>query len=724
MTTAPRTDRLAYWWASNPKARRIATVITIAHTLALWSVVNAPAATASAGAAALGWTGIRDSYGVPIAAYFVSMVSTPEAALNNGQEISLLDPVSWMKWTAEVLQTGLTHSTAAWWITSTVGIYIFMVGTSLWLLRFALSTKWLVLIASIARPVYNAVTTVANQLYLGPITVTLCVVIGGLHILRGRAGRGWALIGTGALFTVLLLTVFADPIGELYSEHGLLAMGRETGFAIAQATRGHPYAPGQSLDAQQNALIGELITSGVRHPVQVVNFGMVIDDIGGCADAWSRAVMSANGAGPGPAWAMRGINQGGCGAPQALAHAQQLGGGDFVPALLFCCAGLGLSIFLWYVSITNFLVGLKATYFGTVVGPAFMVGMSGLADRAMSYAKHSAWQLLLHAVELAVYTAFLGIVMVWLGFALTTTTLGTGTISVMPRMLIVMLAAVVALVLFRFIEKQFHTDGIGTIGHTIRGAAGGLADRSRDHYNKARDGVDEARGMFGKARKRFGRQGGEDGDASEEAASESASSAPGFDTFKPRPNTRVSRKWVSERLLPRTAVQGAASGSGAAESAAAATGTRAAVGTATKVLAPEVALPAAAVGATVHAVRKHKENKQERKPASSSGPSPERPQASSGPDRRDPDRHHATEGTSQPAGEHETFGSRQSAARRSRHDGDRSGARDVVPTGVEAPPIERHRTDESSADGAALELGTLRRPPGTNTPAKRKGDQK
>src|SRR5260370_687287 len=78
---------------------------------------------------------------------------------------------------------------------------------------------WLVTLAQIARPVYNAVTTVASQMYLGPIAITLCAIIGGINILRGHRGRGWAIIGTGVLFTVLLLTVFADPITDLYSDH-------------------------------------------------------------------------------------------------------------------------------------------------------------------------------------------------------------------------------------------------------------------------------------------------------------------------------------------------------------------------------------------------------------------------------------------------------------------------------------------------------------------------
>lgn len=702
------TDRMAYWLA-HPCIRRMSVVIALVHGLAIWSVCAAPMAAASTGEALLGWTGLRDSYGVPASQYFVSLVSTPEATLNNGQDVSMLDPSSWTKWVGQAMETAVTHSTAAWWLTLATAGYVFLVGVSLWLVRFALSTRWLVVIAQIARPIYNAVNTVAQQLYLGPITVTLCVMIGGFHILRGHRGRGWALIGTGALFTVLLLTVFADPIGELYSEHGLLAMGRETGFAIAQATRGNPYAPGQPLEAQLDALVGQLITSAVRQPLQVINFGTVVDEVPGCAAKWSAAIVNADGSGPGPAHAMGPVSEGGCGAVAAMAHAQHLGGGDFMTALVFLFAGLVLSIFLWYVAITNFLVGLKAAYFGTAVGPAFMVGMTGLAERAMAYAKHSAWQLLIHAVELAVYTAFLGVVMVWIGFALTTPALGHGTVSVAPRMLIVMLAAIVAFLLFRFIERQFHSDGIGTISHTVRDTAGTLWQGGRDRYDHARGQVDHARDTAGRLRGRFRRARRDDSaDAGAEDGTGSSSTTPGFDTFDARPqSSRASKKWVAERLLARRstpagaapAAEGAASGGGAAATGAA----RATTGVVADVAAPEVAIPAAIAGGAAHAVHKHRDKAKRRRDADADHDA--HPSPSARPDNRaERDQRPANSETTGPG--HDSFSPRPTwRGRRPNDHADHSG-RDAQPTGYEAPALDHRReSDVAEAETPALELG-------------------
>ena len=453
-------------------------------------------------------------------------------------------------------------------------------------------------------------------MYLGPIAITLCAIIGGINILRGHRGRGWAIIGTGVLFTVLLLTVFADPITDLYSDHGLLAMGRSIGFSIAQATRGGPYSAGQPLDVQLDTMLAQLVTHGVRRPLQVVNFGFVVDDTGSCAGAWSSAITAANGQGAGPAHAMAS-----CGAPQALAHAQQLGGSDAVTAFVFLIAGMTFSLFIWYVAVSTFLVGLKAAYYGTVLAPSFMVGMTGLADRALAYARHCGWQLLIHAVEMAFYTAFLGIVVVWLGWTLTTTMLGTGTITVVPRMLILMLASVASMLLFRYIDKRFHADGVGTIARTIHGVWGNAASSGRAQYEAARDRVNQAQSVSGRLRDRFGRTNTTDGDDGE---GQTSTPTPEFDTFKPRPSSRTPASASRSATGSRRTEASVRTGATQAADATATAGTRAAAGTAAEgagaVVAPEVALPAAAAVAATHAVRKHRQNKQSADP----GPSPDR----------------------------------------------------------------------------------------------------
>ena len=109
------------------------------------------------------------------------------------------------------------------------------------------------------------------------------------------------MLGTALVLTILLATVFSDPVGDLYSEHGLLALGRGTGLEIAQAATRAPFASGTLTGRQLDALMANVVTAGVRHPLQVLNFGMVVDDIGGCRQAWNAAIIGAGGVdGPPP----------------------------------------------------------------------------------------------------------------------------------------------------------------------------------------------------------------------------------------------------------------------------------------------------------------------------------------------------------------------------------------------------------------------------------------
>ena len=109
MNPHTHTDRLAAWLAAHPRGRRGASVIVTAHALAVWALAAAPSAAASAGAAALGWTGLHDTYRVQLKDYFLSVVDTPEAITNNGQGISLLDPEP-LNWAGEAIQKASSGS--------------------------------------------------------------------------------------------------------------------------------------------------------------------------------------------------------------------------------------------------------------------------------------------------------------------------------------------------------------------------------------------------------------------------------------------------------------------------------------------------------------------------------------------------------------------------------------------------------------------------------------
>ena len=93
-------ERVGYELAIRPRLRRVLIFWLSTHLLALWSLVAAPRAAAATMAAALNWTGITDSYGVPVGAYFLSTVDTMEAITEGGPDVSVVDPGSWVRWGA------------------------------------------------------------------------------------------------------------------------------------------------------------------------------------------------------------------------------------------------------------------------------------------------------------------------------------------------------------------------------------------------------------------------------------------------------------------------------------------------------------------------------------------------------------------------------------------------------------------------------------------------
>ena len=584
------------WLADHPRIRRAVVAMTLSYTLSLLALLCAPQAVASGGSAVLGWTGLRDTEGVPIAYYFLSLVSVREAATNNGQEISAFDPTSWAPWMAAAMERAVDNATAAWWLGMFSGAFIFVIAVSLWLLRFALSTGWLLAIATLGQPLYNAVSAYVNQMMLAAIAVTICAIIGGYHVLRGEPGRGWAMVGTAIILTVLLATVFTDPIRDLYSDDGLLALGRGTGLEIAQGATGAPFASGASLDAKLDALLSHVVTAGVRHPLQVLNFGMVVDDIGGCRQAWSSAMMAAQGVdGAGPAHAM--VN---CGAPQALAYAQRLGGGDAALAFVLVLVAVVVGFFFWYVGLTVMLVGVKALYFGILVGPSMMLGMVGVG-RALAFAKHCGTELFMHAFQLLVFEVYLAVSAIALTWVLTSQTIGPATATAIPRILLMAVAAAVLWMGFRWVDHKFHTDGMGTIGRQIRSAWHAGTGAAREEAASYRD---TARSV----RDRMPRRGRDDSAGEQDSSGGSATKpVPGIEWFKPRSSSSSAGTGLTP--TPGTATGGAASRSAAKSTAKSVAKTAALDGL--EVAAPEVAVPAAAAakaaGAAGHVLKSRKD---------------------------------------------------------------------------------------------------------------------
>ena len=236
----PPAQRAAEWagyqLATHPRLRRALTLWLTTHALALWTVAAAPPAMASTMSGALNWTGITDSHGVPLGAYYLSVVSTREAITEAGPDLSgQPDKLG-------ALAGQRAHRTPSPTTPSPTGCKprprstSFMITLALWLLRFAMSSTWLYWLATWFRPLFEVLQRLLVDLYVFPICLALGLTVAAYHIVwRNRRGRGWGVIISTFAIGIIGIILTRDPLSELYSDNGLLTQGRNLGFTVAQA---------------------------------------------------------------------------------------------------------------------------------------------------------------------------------------------------------------------------------------------------------------------------------------------------------------------------------------------------------------------------------------------------------------------------------------------------------------------------------------------------------
>lgn len=343
------TEYLAYQLATRPRLRRIATLWFTSHLLMTWALVSAPQAAASTLTGALNWTGVTDSHGVPVGNYYLSVVTTSEAISKAGPELTA-DPASWTRWLANAVTTGLTHEIIVEIIQSEAALYIFMVATSLWLLRFAMSNTWLYWLATWFRPLFEVLRSLLAELSVFPLCMLAGLAVGAYHMLwHGRKGHGGGMTLSAFVIGILGMVLTRDPLSDLSNDNGLLGQARALGFKVAQAFANNGPITGGGTNAQLQHLTGLIADATLRTPLQLMNFGTTVDDISGCGNAYTAAILG--GKPDGPAHAM-----GSCGAQQALAFAQHLNGANLALGVFYLLLGAVFTIFVLYATYSYVMV--------------------------------------------------------------------------------------------------------------------------------------------------------------------------------------------------------------------------------------------------------------------------------------------------------------------------------------------------------------------------------
>lgn len=508
-------ERFGYFMATHPKLRRVTIFWSIGHVFTLWSVVAAPPAFASTMAGVLNWTGIKDSYGVPLGSYYLSVVSAGEAITEAGPDLSI-NPASWARWLGNAIITGVSHDTVVSWLQAQVSFYVFMITVALWLLRFAMSSTWLYWLATWFRPLFEILRTLLIDLWVFPICLLLALGYGAYQMIwHSRRGLGWSImlssLAIGAIGMALVLK--GDPLGELSDENGLLFQARTLAFTAAQgAINNGSIVPGAGNSANLDHLTALTADAVLRHPLQLMNFGTVVDNVGTCGTEYSKALMAGDGRAIsttlGPAVGVPGATPGAdtlplpfigggdhsgpahamakCGAPQALAHAQQLDCGSFAVGIGFCLLGMIFTFFICYVTYSYVMVcgaALLNVFLALgAVGPAMIAG------QPRQRAKRRVKEFFKHAFLVFVYVLYVSFTAVIIlktvapnGYAAQ-----VGMTHPVAQLVMISIMSAVAIGLFWWIKKELNDHTRQDLVHAVHQ----IIDHARAGYDKGQEAFD------------------------------------------------------------------------------------------------------------------------------------------------------------------------------------------------------------------------------------------
>ena len=482
---------LGYQMAVRPALRRVGIIWLATHILTLWAVLTAPKALAYPVINAMAWTGVTDSHGVPLGAYYLSTVSTAEAITEAGPDLSL-DPNSWVSWLASAVTVGFSHDSIAMLLQLQASIYILMLTLALWLLKFVMSSVWLHWLATWFRPVFDTLQRMVADLYLFPICLVAALAVGAFHVVaNNHRGHGWRVMLSTLVIAVLGWTVTRDPISELASDNGMLTQARNLGLTVSSAALNNGgIAPGGST-AQMSTLIQHIADATVRMPLQLFNFGTVVDNIGSCGNAWSTAIMSGDTGGP--AHAMTN-----CGAPRALAYAQHLDGSSFGLGMFYLLFGSVFTFFVLYVAYSYVMVACAA--FINAIMLLFAAPLAMIEGAPRQRALHRLTQFFRHVVLVFAYVLYISFAAVIVlkmaapgGYAAQ-----VGMTSPVALMFMVGLIAVAATGTFIWLKKQLGDHTRQTLTQKIRSSV----DHTKSGWHKgqrAKDKIEAAAAKMGGA---------------------------------------------------------------------------------------------------------------------------------------------------------------------------------------------------------------------------------
>jgi hypothetical protein len=446
----------------------------------------APTAVASTNGALLSFTGLHDNFGVPVGDYYLSLASAKDQITQAGPAVT--DPASAVDWLTHAAMIAGTSQFTAAALDFECGCFVALIALALWIMKALTAGYWLTLIGGIAQAVTAAVDGVFTKTGILLIAIPAGVWWGLMRIRRGEHGTGWMTVLVGLTMPVLTVTVFSDPAGLMYGPGGVLDFGRRVGFSVAQTVHPGGMFTGSDFSGQVDTMTSSLVTHVVREPIQMWNFGHVVDTNPACATAYTTALRTGIKDAP-----IRALHQ--CGDSQAVAYALHVDGTNIwvgaVFILIAVLIGYVMAVCGWCV----LKVLIKALWATAAITVALWMGAI-FQRRALN----TVAQFFRHGIEVMTYVIYASVV----GSAIEYVTSHTlppelGGSAVFPRILILGLLALAAIMLLHHIHHELTGQPPGTvraahriaqvgtgmaIGAAVSGGAGTVAAGARSLLNR------------------------------------------------------------------------------------------------------------------------------------------------------------------------------------------------------------------------------------------------
>lgn len=330
------------------------------------------------GNSGLSWMNVHDSAGVPLSRY--------QLVTDHG---SLFQP----------LNTGisiiLNLEFAGWSV---------LVTSAIWLIGWALSFRWLdVFSAALHGVAVNLTGQIATPLML----ITAATI--GAFFVAYFVGRGFYTKATMQVVTMLVVAIvgtlfLAEPLGEVLGSNGWLAQGRNLGITVAAGLNGNANPDPTALVETMQA---DLADNFARRPLQVWNFGHVVDMRPNCEALWSAGTNAGS---------SERIKNGlkACGDAAAYAAADDASASQIGAGLILLLCGGVLLLFAVYLALKIIKAALDAIYHGFMAIVGFAAG-GFIYGPTQTFLIRNVADGFIAAGKMAAYTVFLGFYVLFMG---------------------------------------------------------------------------------------------------------------------------------------------------------------------------------------------------------------------------------------------------------------------------------------------------------------------